>query len=158
MPRESAPEAARAVPVFGGYSGAAPLAGEPERWRRYILGALVETTIARDVLLLTRVDKPALLRRLFQLGSRRESGQATARLVERNLASRRDPQHGFRADLGLMSLGQRYEDGVPLCPGRIRYALAGCHAGADDGAPHPTCRGGSQQCRRSVRSPALWPM
>jgi predicted AAA+ superfamily ATPase len=28
----------------------------------------VETTIARDVLLLTRVDKPALLRRLFELG------------------------------------------------------------------------------------------
>ncbi len=39
--------------------GAAPLAGEPERWRRYILDALLETTIARDVLLLTRVDKPA---------------------------------------------------------------------------------------------------
>src|SRR5271163_2326032 len=55
---------------FGGYPGAAPLAGEPERWRRYILDALVETTIARDVLLLTRVDKPALLRRLFELGCR----------------------------------------------------------------------------------------
>jgi predicted AAA+ superfamily ATPase len=35
---------------------------------------LVETTIARDVLLLTRVDKPALLRRLFELGCR-YSGQ-----------------------------------------------------------------------------------
>ena len=60
--------------VFGGYPGAAPLVGEPERWRRYILDALVETTIARDVLLLTRVDKPALLRRLFELGCR-YSGQ-----------------------------------------------------------------------------------
>ena len=59
---------------FGGYPGAAPLAGEPDRWRRYILDALVETTIARDVLLLTRVDKPALLRRLFELGCR-YSGQ-----------------------------------------------------------------------------------
>ena len=59
---------------FGGYPGAAPLAGEPERWRRYILDALVETTLARDVLLLTRVDKPALLRRLFELGCR-YSGQ-----------------------------------------------------------------------------------
>jgi predicted AAA+ superfamily ATPase len=54
--------------VFGGYPGAAPLAAEPERWRRYTLDALVETTISRDVLLLTRVDKPALLRRLFELG------------------------------------------------------------------------------------------
>jgi predicted AAA+ superfamily ATPase len=59
---------------FGGYPGAAPLVSEPERWRRYILDALVETTIARDLLLLTRVDKPALLRRLFELGCR-YSGQ-----------------------------------------------------------------------------------
>jgi uncharacterized protein len=33
-----------------------------------VLAALVEATIARDLLLLTRVDKPALLRRLFELG------------------------------------------------------------------------------------------
>lgn len=60
--------------TFGGYPGAASLVAEPERWRRYILDALVETTIARDVLLLTRVDKPALLRHLFELGCR-YSGQ-----------------------------------------------------------------------------------
>ena len=59
---------------FGGYHGAAPLMDDPPRWRRYLLDALVETTIARDVLLLTRVDKPALLRRLFELGCR-YSGQ-----------------------------------------------------------------------------------
>jgi predicted AAA+ superfamily ATPase len=52
---------------FGGYPGAASLAGDPERWRRYVLDSIVETTVARDVLLLTRVDKPALLRRLFHL-------------------------------------------------------------------------------------------
>lgn len=52
---------------FGGYPGAAPLIGDEERWRRYILDSLVETTIARDILLSTRVDKPALLRRLFEL-------------------------------------------------------------------------------------------
>jgi predicted AAA+ superfamily ATPase len=52
---------------FGGYPGAAPLAKEPRRWTRYIKDALIETTIARDVLLLSRVDKPALLRRLFEL-------------------------------------------------------------------------------------------
>lgn len=59
---------------FGGYPGAAPLVEEPARWRRYVLDALIETTIARDVLLLVRVDKPALLRRLFELGCR-YSGQ-----------------------------------------------------------------------------------
>jgi len=52
---------------FGGYPGAAALIGEPERWRRYIVDSLIETTISRDILLLTRVDKPALLRRLFHL-------------------------------------------------------------------------------------------
>ncbi len=53
---------------YGAYPGAADLISEPDRWRRYILDSLVETTISRDILLLTRVDKPALLRRLFQLG------------------------------------------------------------------------------------------
>ena len=59
---------------FGGYPGAAALVRDPARWRRYLLDSLVETTIARDVLLLTRVDKPALLRRVFELGCR-YSGQ-----------------------------------------------------------------------------------
>jgi predicted AAA+ superfamily ATPase len=52
---------------YGGYPGAAQLIHEPERWRRYILDALVETSISRDVFLMARVDKPALLRRLFHL-------------------------------------------------------------------------------------------
>jgi uncharacterized protein len=59
---------------FGGYPGTAPLIHDPDRWRRYLLDALIETTISRDVLLMTRVDKPALLRRLFELGCR-YSGQ-----------------------------------------------------------------------------------
>lgn len=52
---------------YGGYPGSAPLIEEPERWKRYIIDSLIETTISRDILLLTRVDKPALLRRLFHL-------------------------------------------------------------------------------------------
>ncbi len=59
---------------YGGYPGAAPLVTQPQRWVRYIVDALIETTISRDVLLLSRVDKPALLRRLFDLGCR-YSGQ-----------------------------------------------------------------------------------
>jgi hypothetical protein len=59
---------------FGGYPGAAPLIGEPARWARYVLDALAETSISRDVLLLTRIDKPALLRRVFDLACR-YSGQ-----------------------------------------------------------------------------------
>jgi len=59
---------------FGGYPGAAPLIRNEARWTRYIADSLIETSISRDVLLLTRVDKPALLRRLFELACR-YSGQ-----------------------------------------------------------------------------------
>ena len=61
---------------FGGYPGAASLVSDEERWERYILDALVETTLARDILLMTRVDKPALLRQLFEL-ARAYSGQTS---------------------------------------------------------------------------------
>jgi len=53
---------------FGGYPGAAEIISQEDRWRQYILDSFVETTISRDVLLMTRVDKPALLRGLFELG------------------------------------------------------------------------------------------
>ena len=59
---------------YGAYPGAASLIDEPSRWKRYIADSLIETTISRDVLLMTRVDKPALLRRLFDLACR-YSGQ-----------------------------------------------------------------------------------
>ena len=52
---------------YGAYPGAAALIDDPPRWASYIREALVETTLGRDILLLTRVDKPALLRRLFHL-------------------------------------------------------------------------------------------
>ena len=53
---------------YGGYPGAAPLIEEHDRWVRYVRDSLIETTLSRDVLLLSRVDKPALLRRMFELG------------------------------------------------------------------------------------------
>ena len=59
---------------FGAYPGAARLSKRQDRWSRYIRDSLIETTIARDVLLLSRIDKPALMRRLFDLGCR-YSGQ-----------------------------------------------------------------------------------
>ena len=59
---------------YGGYPGAASLIADHERWVRYVRDSLIETTLSRDVLLLSRVDKPALLRRMFELGCR-YSGQ-----------------------------------------------------------------------------------
>ena len=54
---------------FGGYPGAVPYVRTPERWRDYIFGALVEPNIEQDLIAMTRVDKPALLRQLFELGA-----------------------------------------------------------------------------------------
>ncbi len=52
---------------YGGYPGAASLVGDPDRWRAYLLDSVIETTVSRDILLMRRIDKPALLRRLFHL-------------------------------------------------------------------------------------------
>lgn len=54
---------------FGGYPGAASLITDEKRWRNYINDSLIETSISKDILMLTRVDKPALLKRLFELGA-----------------------------------------------------------------------------------------
>lgn len=59
---------------YGGYPGASSLIADHERWVRYVRDSLIETTLSRDVLLLSRVDKPALLRRMFEMGCR-YSGQ-----------------------------------------------------------------------------------
>jgi len=53
---------------YGGYPGASELIQDHQRWSNYIIDSLIETTISRDILLMRRVDKPALLRRLFDLG------------------------------------------------------------------------------------------
>ena len=59
---------------YGGYPGSAPLVGDEQRWAAYVRDALIETTISKDVLLMAPVQKPALLRRLFDLACR-YSGQ-----------------------------------------------------------------------------------
>jgi predicted AAA+ superfamily ATPase len=53
---------------YGGYPGSADLVRDHARWRQYIHDTLIETSVSRDILLMKRVDKPALLRRLFELG------------------------------------------------------------------------------------------
>lgn len=62
---------------FGGYPGAATLAREQDRWQAYVADAIVEPNIERDILAMQRVHKPALLKRVFELGAR-YSGQILA--------------------------------------------------------------------------------
>ena len=53
---------------FGGYPGSAELINDESRWKKYVGDSLIETSISKDILMLTRVEKPALMRRLFELG------------------------------------------------------------------------------------------
>lgn len=53
---------------YGAYPGAQHLRRHPDRWRDYILDSIIEPTVSKDVLLLTRIDKPILLRRLLEIG------------------------------------------------------------------------------------------
>ena len=45
---------------FGGYPGSAGSINDEERWKSYVQQSLIETSISKDILMLTRVDKPAL--------------------------------------------------------------------------------------------------
>lgn len=55
---------------LGGYPGSAALADDLPAWRSYLRDAIIEPAIARDVLAMERVTKPALLRNLFLLSCR----------------------------------------------------------------------------------------
>ena len=62
---------------FGGYPGSASLIAHESRWRGYVRDSLIEPNIQKDILAMTRVDKPALLRQMFELGCE-YSGQILA--------------------------------------------------------------------------------
>ncbi len=54
---------------FGGYPGSMWLISDENRWKNYIRDALIETTISRDILMMNKIAKPALLKQLFELGA-----------------------------------------------------------------------------------------
>ncbi len=54
---------------FGGYPGSASLIRDEARWRNYVTASLIEPSIEKDIFEMTRVDKPALLKQLFYIGS-----------------------------------------------------------------------------------------
>lgn len=60
---------------FGGYPGCASMIREETRWRQYVRSSLIHPNIEKDILEMTRVDKPALLKTLFELGCGAYSGQ-----------------------------------------------------------------------------------
>jgi len=54
---------------FGGYPGAAAFADDESQWKRYVTDSLIEAVLARDVLQMQKIAKPALLRHLFALAA-----------------------------------------------------------------------------------------
>lgn len=52
---------------FGGYPAAAPLIDQPERWQSFIRDGIVEPVIGRDLQAMINIQKPGLLRQLFEL-------------------------------------------------------------------------------------------
>jgi predicted AAA+ superfamily ATPase len=54
---------------FGGYPGAASFTENESSWKRYITDSLIETVLARDVLQMSKIAKPILLRHLFVLAA-----------------------------------------------------------------------------------------
>jgi len=53
---------------FGSYPGSAALIHDEKRWKDYILNSIIETTISKDIVMLTNIKKPALLKNLFEVG------------------------------------------------------------------------------------------
>lgn len=54
---------------FGAFPGAIVMKNDETRWKNYVLSSLIETVVTKDVLMMHRIDKPAVLRRVFELGS-----------------------------------------------------------------------------------------
>ena len=62
---------------FGAFPGATELRADEGRWRDYVRYSLVKASIENDVLAMQRIDKPALLQQLFEIGCQ-SSGQIVA--------------------------------------------------------------------------------
>ena len=53
---------------FGGYPGCVPHLDDHARWLDYVRASVIEPHLEKDIFMVTRVDKPALFRQLFELG------------------------------------------------------------------------------------------
>lgn len=54
---------------FGSYPGPAELISDERRWKAYVRDSIIEPSLTRDIIMLTPVQKPSLLRQLMELGS-----------------------------------------------------------------------------------------
>lgn len=64
-----AKEAADTIVAMGAYPGAFEFSKDLERWKAYVRDSIVEPAIGRDILALTSVRRPALLRQIFAIAA-----------------------------------------------------------------------------------------
>lgn len=81
-------QAALEVVRFGSYPGAVELLADPARWRAYILDAIIEPAIGRDVLALGAVRRPALLRQVFAVAAGSPARVVSLQKLQGQLADR----------------------------------------------------------------------
>jgi predicted AAA+ superfamily ATPase len=62
-------KAAMEIVERGGYPGAFSLRSDPARWTAYVRDSIVEPALSRDVLALSEVRRPALLRQVFSVAA-----------------------------------------------------------------------------------------
>lgn len=102
---------------FGGFPGSASYFADEQRWRSYVDEGLVRPNIDQDILMMTRVDKPALLSQLFELACH-YSGQIVA--LDKLMGQLRDAGNvttlarylELLADAGLLGGLQKYSEGA----------------------------------------------
>ena len=70
---------------YGAYPATAELLDNPERLFDYIRNSLIETSISKDIIMLTRIDKPALLRRLFEIACVHSAKMLSLTKIQGNL-------------------------------------------------------------------------
>ena len=99
---------------FGGYPGAAQLRFDESRWLKYVRAAIVEPSIANDVLQIADVRRPELMRRLFEVGASYSGQEISYRKLLGQLDDRGNTATvahylGLLSQAGLMSGLSKYD-------------------------------------------------
>ena len=103
---------------FGGYPKVAEHEGYEARWRHYVRDAVIAPNIERDILAMQRIDKPALLRQLFEVGTE-YSGQILpynnmlGRLQDAGNTTTLAHYADLLAQSGLLATLDRYQASTP---------------------------------------------
>ena len=103
---------------FGGYPGSVDYIADQGRWVSYVRDSLIEPNIRKDILMMTRVDKPALLKNLFELGCQYSSQELSynkmkGQLVEAGNETTLAHYLNLLTDAGLLTGLEKYASRTP---------------------------------------------